>query len=203
MYALLAPYLSVFERTGKKIDAKKTEKTTSYDILLFGYNRMGYDLLESFKKIRKKFLIVDYDPEIVLQLTKKGYECRYGDANDAEFLNELNIGKAKLIISMIPDMNINSMLINKAKKLNSSAIMIVLAHHVEDAMHLYNAGATYVVMPHMLGGLHASQLIKKNGLNLKRFLAHKTLHIQALRKRRKCHNIFHKAKRILKQLKRK
>lgn len=200
VYAFLAPYLFVFERRGKKIDAKKTEKATFYDILLFGYNRMGYDLLESFKKIKKKFLIVDYDPEIVLQLTKEGYECKYGDANDVEFLNELNIGKAKMIISMIPDMNINSMLIDKAKKLNSSAIMIVLAHHVEDAMHLYNAGATYVVMPHMLGGIHTSELIKENGLNIKKFLKHKVHHLKKLKERKKQHNIFHHAKRILKKL---
>ncbi len=199
LYGLFCPWLGIFEKKGKKVDAKNVEKVKIHDILLFGYNKMGYDLLESFKKLGKKFLIVDYDPEIVFRLTKEGYDCKYGDASDAELLNELNIHKAKMIISMIPDMNINTMLVNKAKEINPSAIVIVLSHHVEEAMHLYAVGATYVVMPHMLGGLHASSIIKKNGLNLKRFIQHKHGHIEALRQRKKYHNIFHKAKKIVRK----
>jgi Kef-type K+ transport system membrane component KefB len=198
LYRFCAPVLGIFERKGKKIDSRQ-EKTKEYDILLFGYNKMGYDLLASFKKLRKKFLIIDYDPEIVMQLTKKGYDCKYGDASDAEFMDELTIAKTKMIVSMIPDVNVNSMIVNKAKEKNKQAILIVLSHRVEDAMHLYQAGATYVVMPHMLGGHHTSELIKQNGLSMKKFLLYKTQHLKNLKERKKQHNILHKAKKLVRK----
>lgn len=203
LYEFLRPSLSIFEKKGKKVDAKKAKQEKMYDILLFGYNKMGYDLLASFKKLKKKFLIVDFDPEVVLQLTKKGYDCKYGDASDAEFLNELNIGCSKMILSMIPDVNINSMLISKAREQSKTAIIIVLSHHVEEAIHLYNAGATYVVMPHMISGNYASELIEKNGLNREKFVEHKLQHLKNLKEHKKHNNIFHKAKKLLRKLKQK
>ena len=43
--------------------------------------------------MKKKFLIVDYDPEIVIDLAKKGIDCRYIDIGDYEALNELDFSK--------------------------------------------------------------------------------------------------------------
>src|SRR3989344_82468 len=81
IYLKLSNYLTIFERKGKKADEKKQFKEEKYDIILFGYNRIGFDILESLKKIKKKFLVVDYDPEVIANLSKEGYDCRYGDAN--------------------------------------------------------------------------------------------------------------------------
>ena len=52
-------------------------------------------------------------------------------------------------------------------------------------MELYDKGATYVIMPHFLGGHYASTLIEKYGLNLNKFLKAKVAHIEHLRKRKK------------------
>ncbi|MBI5072692.1 cation:proton antiporter [Candidatus Woesearchaeota archaeon] len=188
-YALCEPWLGIFERKGKKQDAKKVSHAQKYDILLFGYNRMGYDLLESFKKLKKKFLIVDYDPEIVLKLTKAGYDCKYGDASDVELLEELSISKAKMIISTIPDTNINALLIKKTREKNSHSICIVISHYVDEAMHLYKAGATYVVMPHFIGGGHTSTMIKRYGLNVNKFLKERASHLKNLQERKRQKNV--------------
>jgi len=61
--------------------------------VLFGYNRIGYDLLKSFKKLKKKYLVVDYNPETIQKLTKKNIKCRYGDVDDSEFIDELNLAR--------------------------------------------------------------------------------------------------------------
>lgn len=60
LYSLLSKYLTIFERKGKKIDEHKYHKDEDYEIILFGYNRIGFDILEALKKIRKKFLIIDF-----------------------------------------------------------------------------------------------------------------------------------------------
>ncbi|MEK6922126.1 MAG: NAD(P)-binding protein [Nanoarchaeota archaeon] len=177
------------ERKGKKVDTQRTKKTKPYDIILFGYNKMGYDLLDSFKKLKKKYLIVDYDPETILALKKEGYACEYGDAEDLELLEELNIGKAQMIISTISSVRINNTLLAKARELNKKAVVIVVSHHIEEAIQLYKAGATYVVMPHMVGGSHTSNMIKKYGVDVTKFFQERTEHINVLRHRAKQHNI--------------
>ncbi len=184
IYERLSKYLEVFERKGRKIDEHKYQKNADYDIFLFGYNRIGYDLVESFKKMRKKFLIVDYNPETIQNLVREGIECRYGDAGDYELLNELNFTKAKMIISTIPDRETNLLLINKIKEINKKTIIIVVSHQIDEAIDLYEAGATYVVMPHFLGGHHTSAMIEEFGMNTRRFLKEKLTHIAHLKKRK-------------------
>jgi hypothetical protein len=36
---------------------------------------------------------------------------------------------------------------------------MAVCHHVDDAEKLYQAGATYVILPHYLGAYHATQII--------------------------------------------
>jgi Kef-type K+ transport system membrane component KefB/Trk K+ transport system NAD-binding subunit len=199
LYAFFAPFLTIFEKKGKKVDGISAQKKEMYDILLFGYNRMGYDLLSSIKKLKKRFLIVDYNPETIGNLSKEGYPCKYGDAGDLELLQELQLNKTKMLISTIPDVDINALLIQKAREKNNNAIILVVSHSVEEAMYLYKAGATYVVMPHLLGGKHTAQLIRKHGLNLRPFFQEQRLHLRILHERKKRKNVL---KRIYRKVKR-
>ncbi|MDP7282425.1 MAG: cation:proton antiporter [Candidatus Undinarchaeales archaeon] len=184
MYNEFSPFLKIFERSGEKVDEHKYHKDKKYDVFLFGYNRIGYDILNAIEKTKKSFLILDYNPEIIVNLAKKGYECRYGDASDPELLNELDFCQAKMVISTIPDLEINLMLLKRCKNEKKNAVMIFVSHSIEEAMKLYEAGASYVVMPHFLGGHHASVMIEEHGLNLNKFLKEKVKHIKDLETRK-------------------
>jgi len=184
IYPYLSRYLEIFERKGKKVDEHRYHKDGIYDIVLFGYNRIGYDILESFKKIKKKFLVIDFDPETITKLAKEGFDCRYGDADDSELLNELNFSKTKMVVSTIPNFDTNLLLINKIKEYNKKVIITVISHQIDEAMELYDAGATYVLMPHFLGGHHISAMIEEHGLSFNKFLKEKVAHIEHLRKRK-------------------
>jgi len=151
IYPYLSKYLGIFERKGKKVDEHRYHKDGIYDIMLFGYDRVGYDILESFKKIKKKFLVIDYNPEIITKLAKEGFDCKYGDADDSELLNELNFSKTKMVVSTIHNLDTNLLLINKIRESNKRTIITVVSHQIDEAMKLYDAGATYVLMPHFLG----------------------------------------------------
>lgn len=182
MYPYLSKYLSIFER--KKVKEKE-QGFKDYDVVLFGYNRIGYDLLKSFKKLKKKVLVVDYNPETIIELSKGGIGCRYGDADDEEFLSELNLTKTKMIVSTIPEFETNLLLINRIRQINKDAIIIVVSHNIQEANILYVKGATYVIMPHFLGGSHASMMISKYGLNLDKFLDEKKKHLKQLKTKRR------------------
>ncbi len=184
IYFVLSRFLTIFERKGKKVDEHKHHKEDKYDIILFGYNRIGFDILESLKKIKKKFLVVDYDPEVIAKLSKEGYNGRYGDANNSELLNELNLSKAKMVISTIPMVDTNLLLINKIREENKKAIISVVSHQIDDAILLYDEGATYVLMPHFLGGKQFSAMIEDNKFNINKFLKEKIVHLKHLKYRK-------------------
>jgi Kef-type K+ transport system membrane component KefB/Trk K+ transport system NAD-binding subunit len=184
LYPNLSKFISIFERKGKKVDEHKYHEDKKYDIILMGYNRVGFDIMESLKKIKKKFLVIDYDPSVINRLYNQGYECRYGDANDSELLNDLNFRKSKMVISTIPLIDTNILVIKKVREQNKKVVVAVVAHQIDDAIRLYEEGATYVLMPHLLGGKHFSIMIEKNKFNASKFLKEKIIQLEHLKKRK-------------------
>jgi len=182
IYPYLSKYLYIFER--RKLTESESE-SENYNIVLFGYNRIGYDLLQSFKKLKKKVLVVDYNPETINELSNEGVNCIYGDADDEEFLRELNLTGTEMIVSTIPEFETNLLLINKIKQINKKAIIMVLSHNIGEANELYKYGATYVIMPHFLGGSHASKMIDEYKLDVNKFLKEKEKHIKYLRNKKR------------------
>jgi len=179
IYPLLSRYLDVFER--KKAGEGRKDNLKGYEIILFGCNRIGYSFLNTFMKMRKRFLVVDYNPDLISELIKKKIPCRYGDLDDSEFLEELNIGKLRMAISTIPEFETNLLLIEKIRQINKKTIIIVVSHKIREARKLYDKGATYVIMPHFLGADYASMMVNKYGLEMDRFLKEKKKHINKLK----------------------
>ena len=139
--------------------------------------------MEYFKNLEKDFLVVDFNPEIIERLTAMEVSCRYGDADDNEFLDELNLEKVEMVISTIPDYETNEFLIGKVKQNNPKAITIVISHNAEDAIGLYESGATYVITPHFLGGQFASMMISKCGFDMDKFIKERERHLVDLHRR--------------------
>jgi len=177
LYPYFSRALSIFER--KKARAGK-EKQKDYDLILFGYNRIGYDLLKSFKRLGKKHIVIDYDPDTISDLLSRKIDCKYGDVDEDEFLNEFDFTKTQLVVSTIPEFETNYLLINKIREINRKTIVIVTSHSLEEANRLYEIGATYVIMPHFLGGTHAAKMIDNYKLDSKGFLEERKSHLKYL-----------------------
>jgi len=185
LYPFVSPFLKLFERKGKKLDEKVKLGDQDFDCILLGCNRIGYDVLKSLKKIKANYIVVDYNPDTILDLTKEGIPCKYGDSNDSELLNDLPLNKTKMIVSTIPNYDTNYMVITKTRAKNKSAIIIVVSYHAQEAVKLYEAGATYVVIPQFLGGHFTSTLIEMYGTDLDKFLREKMNHLKYLEQRKK------------------
>ncbi len=180
LYPVLIPYLKFFSAENK---ANKAMNFENYDLVLFGYNRIGFDFLEVFKKLNKSHLVIDYDPEVITKLTNAGIKNKYGDAGDPEFIDDINLAELKMAISTIPDYELNASLIRKIRSVNSDCVILVVSHHITDTYQLYELGASYVVMPHFLGGKYASALVYKNQFDLEKYSEDKEKHINNLKKR--------------------
>jgi len=171
--------------TKSKSKEKKNSESEGTEIYLFGYNRVGYDLLKSFSKFNMSYIIVDYDPEIVKELRDKKESVIYGDAADYHFLENLNWDNTKMIVSTIPYLQANMNILDYLNKTEQREIFITTAHKIEDALLLYDLGADYVIMPHFLGGEHAAEIIQMFGTNQKSFDKLKKEHLKELMERRK------------------
>jgi Kef-type K+ transport system membrane component KefB len=182
IYAALSPLLWIFEH--RRHIPERAERET-YDVILFGCHRVGHDFLPTILKMRKPYLVVDFDPEIIRRLKERGIRARYGDAEDDAFLESLRLNRAKLVISTIPDYEPNEFLVNKIRKRNARAVVIAMAQRVKDAQKLYADGASYVIMPHHTGGNEAALLVDKHGHDKKKFDLEKARHLRHLRDRYK------------------
>ncbi len=180
IYPYIEKYLSIFERKGKKVDEHKVSSTTSYPVILFGYSRIGSDIFKTIEKLSKKYLIIDYDPNIIKKLKEEDKTAYYADVNDVELFEELDLSKTKMIISTIPKLDTNMLLINKARSINSKTIIIVTAYDASEAIRLYDAGATYVLIPHIVGSNYISNIIKKLNFNTTNFKILKEKHLSNL-----------------------
>lgn len=177
IFNVISRYLGVFEKKGV-FEKEKEEK--NYQFILFGYNRLGFDFLEMFKKTEKKFLVVDYDPKTIEQLGRAGVDSEYGDASDICFLELLNFRGIKMAVSTIPTLETNILILEKIKSRNQTALVMLVAHHISDAMILYDKGADYVILPHFLGGKYASLLAKNLNFDPERFKKLRQRHIAHL-----------------------
>ena len=177
------------EKIIKKLEIVKSRKGKGdggegdFDFVLFGYDRVGSDFIKAFNKLKRSFLVVDYNPQSINRLESEGLPAMYGDAGDAEFLEEINLVRLKLCVSTIPDVNVNKFLIEKIREVNRRGIVIVVSHDVKEAKVLYQAGANYVVMPHYLGARVATKMIRRFGVKRSLYEKEKEKHEEYLNKR--------------------
>ena len=75
------------------------------------------------------------------------------------------------------------LLIKQIKQDSPQAIIIMLSHDIKHAEELYQAGATYVIMPHYLGARYASHMITRLGLDREAFKEEREKHLEHLSKR--------------------
>src|SRR5690606_25501581 len=149
-------------------------------IVLFGYRRNSHEFVKTFKRKGKKFVVVDYDPEMIESMENTQEDYQYGDATDSEFLEELQLEKSKLIVSTISDFKTNEFLANWLKVHNPRAVFVCTSDNSTNASELYAEGASYVMMPHFVGNERLSAFIRKNGFSKTEFKQYREKHIAYL-----------------------
>ncbi len=180
-YRKMKSFARIFERKGARREKRRAKK---YDAILFGYNRIGYSILRSLKSIKKEFIVIDFNPDVISTLSKFKIPSIYGDVYDQEFLEELPLHKIKIAVSTIPDYDTNLSLIEAIRLVNQKAIIIVRAHEIDNALELYKKGADYVLTPHFLGGEYVAKMIKELKTEPKEYIKEKEKHVKMLEERK-------------------
>jgi len=179
IYKILEKYLSIFEQKNLLKNKIKSKHIKS-EVILIGCHRLGGGIMKTLQKMNKKLMVIDYDPELVKSLASKGINVRFGDVSSAVFLDNIDFSGSKVIISTIPDFEINKFLVKYFNSNRPSATIIAVASYSYEADRLYKLGATYVVIPPYLGRRYIQDLITKHGLYKKGYNQERKKHIQDL-----------------------
>lgn len=172
-------HLGFFERpiTGKRREKRRQQP---YQLVLFGYTRGGHEFIKTFQNLKKRYVVIDYDPSIIDLLQQKRIPCLYGDAADTELLDEIGIQSSKLVISAINDFETNEQLVRHMNLLNPEAVFVCNANSYEEALQLYELGSSYVIIPHHASSEHLGALIARNGIDRRHFDRYRTQHLKRL-----------------------
>ena len=155
VFHLLNPVLVWFERRNLK---EETLPKGNFEkpIILIGAHRTGESIASSLPK--DDLLIIDFDPDVIRRLRKRGFTCMFGDITDTGLFSEVNIAGANLIISTSPQLEDNLALLEQVK--NKARPRIILrAETEEDARILYARHADYVLLPHFTAGQYLGKTI--------------------------------------------
>ena len=152
----------LFKFSGKNKQIKVEHKN---HIVLFGGDRTGKSILAFLKKIGEETVVVDFNPQVITDLKKKGEVVIFADATDPDVLELANIAQAKLVISTIKSLNDSLSLISELRNRKIEVPVIADAESLAQAKELYQAGVAYVIFPHFVSGWHMGQVIKKYGID--------------------------------------
>jgi hypothetical protein len=161
-------------------DQRDKNVNDHYDLILFGYRRGGHEYVKTFSKMNKKFTVVDYDPTMIEALERQRVPYMYGDATDIEFLRDIGLKHAKLVVSTITHFSTNEQLVRYVRRVNPGAVIVCYADDHNDAEELYGMGVAYVTLPHYIGSERINHFIRKNGMNKKAFEEYRQNHLAGI-----------------------
>lgn len=162
IYKKFQKHLSIFERKDIK---ENRSQAKPYSAILFGYHKGGREYLDAFREMKLHYLVVDDNPEVIDRLNQQGIRNTFGDMADEEFLNEIGAANAKLFISTLESVNANLAALRYVRKNSQTASFICQATRYDDAVKLYEHGASYVGLPHFIGSERVSNYIKRHGID--------------------------------------
>lgn len=182
LYSRLQKPLKIFSWR-KHLRREPKEGLGEAEMLIFGYDRVGYDFVNAAQKLGAQYAVVDFNPVSIKKMQMADIPFRFGDAEDIEFLQEIGVPQARIIVSTIPDFKVNKMLVSYYRRFNPQGIILVISHDIKEAKELYLQGATYVIMPHYLGAHHAANMISEYAFDMERFDKERNKHLHNIAKR--------------------
>jgi len=149
IFEKLSFLLHVFERKNPYREARLRQiENISVDAIIFGLGRYGDNIAKSLERIGKVVMGVDFDPQAVLRWKQQGRFAQQGDADDPDLHELLPLQNTKVIISTVPDFEINLYLV-KLLRLRGYKGRIALTHHQSgNSQKLLDSGADLILYPY-------------------------------------------------------
>ena len=118
--------------------------------IVCGYGNVGKHIVAQLKERKEKVVVIERDHEKVEDLMDAGIPVIEGNAEGEDVLQRANIGKAKCIITTMPDFD-NVMVIITSRTINPDIRIVTEIEESRDLEKLKAAGADEIVHSHEAG----------------------------------------------------
>jgi Kef-type K+ transport system membrane component KefB len=165
LYTLCVPVLGVFERRRpfREIELEDVGRVAeAVDVIVFGVGRYGRRLMERLQELGVRTLGVDFDPEVVHELRRRGMDLRFGDIEDPDFPETLPLLQARSAVSTIPNTHLNLGLVAALRRHGFAGPIVMTAHHAHDRRRLAAAGVDRILEPFADAADFAARAIAKS-----------------------------------------
>ncbi len=161
LYERLEPWLRVFERHRpfRELAVERQRRPEEApDIVIFGLGRYGARLIAQLRERGVNTLGVDFDPETVRALRRRGLAVRFGDAEDPAFLETLPLAEIPWVVSTLPLWESNRALLHALQAAGFGGRVAGVVRDPAHAAALERAGVARTLKPFEDAADHAARL---------------------------------------------
>lgn len=130
-------------------------------IIVCGAGRVGGNVAHVLKAEGAAHVLVDTDPDRIIEMEEKGHLVKLGDATQDEVLVDLGINRAKGIVCALAEDAFNLFITLTARDINPTIKIVARAERPESIQKLRRAGADKVIAPTQVGGFQLATAILK------------------------------------------
>jgi Kef-type K+ transport system membrane component KefB len=162
LYERLAPWLAVFERRRPRRELAVERQPPPEDtprVIVFGLGRYGARLLDQLHTRGVVALGVDFDPENVRALRRRGLSVRFGDGEDPGFLETLPLAGAAWVVTTLPHAGADRALLHALREAGYAGRIAGVARDAAQAKALEAAGIARIVNPFNDAADHAAEFL--------------------------------------------
>ena len=148
---------------GDKAAKTKTDDTCDHHpVAILGFHRGARALIDhlavSDPGMLGRILVIDFNTEVLKELSKRGVAGHFGDISQVDTLVHAHLERAQVVLSTIPDMLLkgtdNASLVKSCRSIAPHAAIVATAESMEQELRLVDAGASMVLMPYAIVGQH-------------------------------------------------
>lgn len=149
---------SNFMRGAKKMKSIKKMKN---HYVVCGGGRVGMHVARELQASSLPVIVIEKESDLVEKIENKGITLIKGDALDEENLKKAGLENAKFLIACLDNDGDNILLGLTAKEINPHIRIAARANEEAIVKKLYHAGAEYVVLPEVVGGVQLAKAVSK------------------------------------------
>jgi voltage-gated potassium channel len=133
---------------------------TKNHVIVCGYGRNGSQACRELIQHNQPFIVVEAKESVIARIREDNIKLfLQGDATQDSVLERVGVSTAKALITTLPSDADNTFVVLTARHMNPKLTIISRASGHYSDVKLKRAGATNVIMPDKLGGIHMAKLV--------------------------------------------
>jgi len=131
----------------KRPVADRTTETAEIEghVIIVGYGLNGQNLARVLRESGIPYQVLELDPELVRAGKAAGEPINFGDGTRTDILQQVGIGRARVLVIAISDPTATARTVSQARRLRSDVKILVRTRYVVEIERLYSLGANQVI----------------------------------------------------------